>query len=773
MRHAIAGRSDVAIARSVRVRGIVQGVGFRPFVYRLAHGLAITGWVLNDDDGVEMHLEGEAEALETFVRRLREGGPEAATIDEVEVASATVSGLVTFEILASDRGGRPTTRISPDLPACACCLTEMRDPNDPRYGYLYINCTDCGPRYSIIEALPYDRERTTMRGWAMDELCTREYHDPASRRFHAQPVACAGCGPRHAFLDAGGRCDAAGDSDAAVVARAVEALCDGRVVAIKGIGGYHLACDARQPATVMALRERKFRKEKPFALMARDPDVARSVADISAEAEAVLSSAARPITLVPARTELAGVAPGNPDVGLMLPYTPLHHALFDAGAPELLVMTSANRSSEPIAFGDDDALDRLGGIADAFLVGERPIARRVEDSVVRCGPEGSIVLRRSRGYAPGSVTRLPTRRPVLALGADLKNTVTLVVDGEAFVSQHLGDLAHLAALDAFRATVGDLLAMYELDVEDVLAVADCHPQYWSTLFATELGAGETRLVQHHRAHVASVISERQAFDARVIGLALDGTGYGDDGTIWGGEIFVGGLRDGLRRVGGLRQAALVGGDAAAGHPVQAAVGFLAQIPDPPDFAAAPFGFPDRYEQARRVLESGTRTFSTSSTGRLFDTAAALLGFVRPITFEGQAAMWLEHLALRAPERVEPYELPYADGELDFRPLLGALIEDRAGGREPAEIARAFHVGLARGLARAVRRVARGDGIDAVVASGGVMQNALLSHELAGRLRADGFDVWTNRVVPPNDGGVSLGQAALAAFGRFDGEGVTA
>jgi len=427
------------------------------------------------------------------------------------------------------------------------------------------------------------------------------------------------------------------------------------------------------------------------------------------------------------------------------------------------VMTSANRSSEPIAYEDDDALESLSGIADAFLIGERPIARRVDDSVARAGTFGPVIWRRARGYAPGAVTTLPVDRPILAVGADLKNTITLVVGGQAFVSQHIGDLDHFQALRAFQETIRDLVEMYEISWNELLVVHDLHPQYVSTSQAGSLRAAKTVSVQHHRAHVASVLAELGEWDRPVLGVSLDGTGYGDDGSIWGGEFFVGSVREGFQRVAHLRQAALPGGDAAAQFPVQAAAGFLYQLQQSPDFTAAPFHFPERYRSALALVEKNVRTFSTTSTGRLFDSAAALLGFVREITFEGQAAMWLEQLA-RSGGSQEPYPFPFESGELDFRPLLQSVVKDRQSGRRVEEIARAVQAGLAAGLADAIRQLSERSRVDTVVLSGGVFQNELLLEDLSAGLGHEGLEIWTNHAVPPNDGGISLGQAALAALG---------
>ncbi len=755
----------MATACSIRVRGVVQGVGFRPFVYRLAQANMLTGWVLNGEQGVEIHLEGAEGDLDAFVREIKAKPPPAAHIAEIDVESAPCEGLGEFTIRESVRLDRPTVRVSPDLPICDECLAELFDPADRRYRYPYINCTNCGPRYSVILALPYDRPNTTMRRWPMDRYCSHEYHDPANRRFHAQPVACPSCGPGY-FLSEGVMTVAA---DSAAIERTAQLLREGKIVAIKGLGGYHLACDARNHEANAALRERKFRKEKPFAVMARDLETARSLVELSAEAEALLQSIARPIVLAPSKQELPGVAPGNDDLGVMLPYTPLQHLLFAAGAPNALVMTSANRSSEPIAYEDDDALRRLSGIADAFLSGERPIARRIDDSVVRVGVYGPTILRRARGYAPGAVAMLPTKRPLLALGADLKNTITLVVDGQAFVSQHIGDLDHYQAFRAFEETARDLISMYDVQWDDLVVAHDYHPQYASTMHALALPSSNKCAVQHHRAHLASVVAERGDWDEAVIGVSLDGTGYGDDGTIWGGEIFAGSVRRGFERIAHLRRAALPGGDAAAKYPVQAAAGFVAQLDELPDLTDAPFNFGPRYQGAMKLMRRGMRTFSTTSMGRLFDAAAALLGFTRETTYEGQAAIWLEQLARRA-TNVEAYPFPFTNRELDFRPLLGCIIRDRVRERSIAEIARAFQRGIAQGLFAAIRTLCEEHGVSTVVLSGGVFQNELLLEDLKPLLASEKFQVWTNHAVPPNDGGISLGQAALAAFAMDSADG---
>jgi len=744
-------------ACSIRVRGVVQGVGFRPFVYRLASAHTLAGWVLNGEQGVEIFLEGDKPGLDAFVQELRTQAPPAANIVDVDVEPTEPAGLKIFEIRESTRRNRPTARVSPDLPICDACLAELFDPSDRRNGYPYINCTNCGPRYTVILGLPYDRPNTTMKQWPLDPYCSVEYHDPTNRRFHAQPVACPECGPGY-YLKEGDRISRGPE----VMREAAILLKEGRILAVKGLGGYHLACHARNPEAVAALRERKYRKEKPFAVMARDLRVARSIVELSSVAEELITGVARPIVLAPAKIDLPGIAPDNEEFGVMLPYTPLHHLLFAAGAPEILVMTSANRSSEPIAYEEDDAFASLSGIADAFLVGERPIARRVDDSVARAGVFGPAILRRARGYAPGAVATIPIDRPLLAVGADLKNSITLVVKGQAFVSQHIGDLDHYEAFRAFQRTIGDLLSMYEVRCDELEVVHDAHPQYHSTSYALALDPLHRTPIQHHRAHIASVLAEKGEWDKTVIGVSLDGTGYGDDGNIWGGEVFVGSVRSCFDRAAHLRPAVLVGGDAAVRFPVQAAAGFVDQLEGLPDLTAAPFSFPKRYLAAVELIQKQVRTFATTSAGRLFDTAAALLGFTREVTFEGQAAMWVEQLARRGTS-TQAYPFPFNGNELDFRPLLGSLLEDRVAGRDLHDIARSFQRGIAQGLSDCIQTLCRVHAIDTVVLSGGVFLNQLLLEDLHVPLATKAVQVWTNCAVPANDGGISLGQAALAAL----------
>jgi hydrogenase maturation protein HypF len=748
-------------ARRIRIRGTVQGVGFRPHVFRVANAHGVAGWVINDDDGVQIHAEAVEEALDAFADAVTAQAPAAAIVGDVHVETVPVEGHRLFDIRESRSRGRATTRISADLPICSNCLQELFDPANPRSRYPYINCTACGPRFSIVKALPYDRGRTTMSSWPMCENCARQYGDPADRRFHAQPVACATCGP-HYYLSESADQESRLVHDAAI-AEAARRLSIGEILAIKGIGGYHLACDARNAAAVARLRERKYRKEKPFAIMTRDLAAARAIVDVTREIEALLQSCARPIVLAGRRVELDGVAPDNTDYGVMLPYAPIHHLLFAASAPAALVMTSANRSSEPIAFTDEDALARLRGIADAWLIGGRPIARRIDDSIVRAGSQGPVMLRRSRGYAPGAVASFPIDVPILAVGGDLKNAVTLVVDGQAYVSQHIGDLEHHQAALAFRETIADLTSMYDVSCEDAVIAHDTHPQYVSTEYARSL-TDRCVAIQHHRAHVASVLAERGAWETPVLGIAFDGTGFGDDGSIWGGEFFAGSICGGFTRIGHLLPAVLPGGDAAARHPQQAAAGFLSRLSDLPDLAAEPFAFDARYFQSIQLVEQKIRVFETTSLGRLFDTVAALAGFTRSITFEGQAAMWLEQLARRAASANLSFDLPVVDGsQLDWRIALQQVVEARQARVDPAVIAAAFHCGLARSVADLATQMLDEQRMDTVVLSGGVFQNELLLRDLARRLERKSVRVWSNQQVPPNDGGLSLGQAAIASL----------
>jgi hydrogenase maturation protein HypF len=541
--------------------------------------------------------------------------------------------------------------------------------------------------------------------------------------------------------------------------RAAQLLASGASLAIKGIGGYHLACDARHAEAVANLRERKYRKEKPFAIMVRDLREAACYVYLSDTHQQLLGDCARPVVLAEARQSLPGVAPDNSDLGVMLPYAPLHHLLFEYGAPSPLVMTSGNQSNEPIAFRDEDAVERLADLSDAMLIGDRPIARRLDDSVATVHLGKPLYIRRSRGYAPAIVACLPVDTPLLALGGDLKNTIALVVDSQVLVSQHIGDLAYLETQQAFHEAVHDLMKMYDLLPGDVTVVHDLHPEFHSTRFARTFPARCHVPVQHHHAHIASVLAEHDCLDEGVIGVALDGTGYGTDGTIWGGEFFVGSPRDGFQRAASLRPVNMPGGDAAARFPVQAAAAFLAELEvDPRQLMQAPFHLPARFRQSLELVNNNVRCFPSTSAGRLFDAVAALLGFVRESTFEGQAAIWLEMHARRS-RQARKYSL----ANLDHRPLLSAIIKDRLAGHAINEIALGFHHALADEVARQIAGLGESHQISIAAVSGGVFQNKLLFERLHLQMQKSGAcQLITNHIVPVNDGGLCLGQAAIAA-----------
>jgi hydrogenase maturation protein HypF len=759
--------------RLLRVTGTVQGVGFRPFVYRIALRHDLRGWVRNDVHGVTIDVVGDAAALDAFERAVAAEAPPAARVEGVVALERGPAPAVLpdgFRIVESEDARDVTTSISADLPVCDDCLRDLRDPGDRRYRYPFVNCTNCGPRYSIVEALPYDRPLTTMKGYAMCPDCAAEYHDPLDRRFHAQPTACPACGPQLRYLE--GDREVRGDG---ALAATVAALRAGQVVAIKGLGGYHLACDARDPAAVEALRARKFRKEKAFAVMARDLDAIGDHAVVNDAARALLASTARPIVLLPKGPAPLpeALAPENAAIGVMLPYTPVHHLLFDDGAPDLLVMTSANRSSEPIAYRDDEALDRLQGLADAFLIGERPIARRVDDGVAQVVAGEATVVRRARGMAPAPVVRdARFERPLLALGAELKSSVTLAVAGAAYVSQHLGDLSDLASFEAFQETVADLCAMYRVDPHEVLVAHDRHPAYPSSRYAAALGS-PTVAIGHHEAHVASVLVERGAWATATLGFAFDGAGLGDDGSVWGGEVFHGTLEGGFARVAHVRPARLPGGDGAARTPVQAAAGWLDVLGDEAleRLLQPPFAFPaERFAFARKLVAADVRSPVTTSVGRLFDTVAALTGFHRTMSFEGQAAIGLETQAWTVAD-ADPYPWPFAVREgdplptWDHAPLLAAVLDDVAGGVPTALVARRFHETLAAGVVAAALALQATHPFEVIALSGGVFQNRLLVERVVARAAAHDLTVWRNREVPANDGGVSLGQVALASVRR--------
>jgi hydrogenase maturation protein HypF len=754
--------------RRVRVRGTVQGVGFRPFVWHLARELGLDGWVLNDAEGVLAEIEGEPRALREFVRRVASDAPPLARVGRVEDDARPPEPGRGFAIVAS-RGGAAATPVTPDAATCPACLAELFDPRDRRYRYPFINCTHCGPRFTITRGVPYDRPRTTMAAFAMCAACEREYKDPSDRRFHAQPDACAACGPSIALLGAGGEALDEGD----VVAAALKRIRAGEVVAVKGLGGFHLACDARDARAVARLRAAKQREEKPFAVMVASVRSLLSLASVDEAARELLESRERPIVLVQKRPgcdeALPGVAPGVATLGAMLPVTPLQWLLFfeASGAREgtawldepqalVLVMTSANPGGEPLVCGNDEAVRRLSGLADAYVVHDRDIAVRCDDSVVRAAPGGPAFVRRARGYTPRAIALADTGPPVLATGAWLKSTVCVTRGDEAFLSPHIGDLDNAHACEALDEAASHLVAI--LGVEPAACAHDLHPEFYSTRFAAAFAAARglpVVAVQHHHAHIAAVCAEHR-FDETVIGLALDGVGLGTDGTAWGGEL----LRvDGARfaRLGHLGALALPGGDRAAREPWRVAASVLHALGRAREI---PVRFPRPGAAiVAAMLERGTNAPPTTSAGRWFDAAAALLGVRETNAFEGQAAMALEALAADvapvAPDR--SLWRTTADGTLDLLPLAARL----SGVRDARHGASLFHATLVAALAEWVLAAAARERIDVVALGGGCFANAILSSGLRRELVAGGLTVLEAREAPPNDGGIALGQAWVA------------
>lgn len=749
--------------RAITVRGIVQGVGFRPFVHGLAARAKLTGFVQNRLDGVRIEIEGNQESLDRFLAELTESAPPLAHIDAIIWERMPLRRDDAFRILPSEGGGPEAIFLAPDAATCAECLTELLDPANRRYRYPFLNCTRCGPRLTIVTGAPYDRARTTMAAFVMCAACRAEYDDPADRRFHAQPTCCPQCGPRLRLVDATGK-TIAGDPLATFAAQ----LRAGRIGAIKGLGGYHLACVAASNSTVAELRRRKARDDKPFALMVEDLAAAERLCEIDAVERDLLLSPRRPVVLLRRRKNGAiaeGGAPGNPYLGLMLPYTPLHHLLVRELEGRPLVMTSGNRSDEPIAYEDEDALVRLAGIADLFLMHDRRIHVRCDDSVTRRVGDAEAPVRRSRGYAPQAVA-LPFACPfpILAVGGQLKVTFALGRDRHAFLSHHLGDLDHL---DAYRAFVRDIELYKKLfGFEPALVVHDLHPDYASTRYALEKTGIPAFGVQHHHAHLAACLAENGLREP-VLGVTFDGTGFGTDETIWGGEFLLGDYRS-FRRVAHLRAVGMPGGEPAIREPWRMALAHAR------DADVVPAGLAERLPQdSLRVVEAmidrSFRCPRTSSAGRLFDAVASLAGVRDRVRFEGQAAIELEWAAASmATDGSYPIAIESVAGEdgemlvVDTRPLVREVVNDVQRRVATAKIARRFHSTLVEMIAEVCGRLRRVTGVDAVALSGGVFLNVLLIRETEERLRREGFRVYRHRQVPPNDGGLSLGQLALAA-----------
>jgi hydrogenase maturation protein HypF len=752
---------------SITVEGIVQGVGFRPFVYAHAQAHRLSGWVRNGGDGVQLEIEGDAAQVDGFLAALR-CPPPAARIDRIAAREMAAvggeGGRAAFVIRESATGATVRPTLPADQAICAECAREIDTSSERRYQYAFTNCTQCGPRYSIIDGLPYDRPRTSMRDFPLCDACAREYRDPADRRFHAQPIACPACGPTLSVFAPASPTRVTADDDP--LTEAAAALRAGRIVALKGLGGFQLLCDATSEEAVARLRARKRREEKPLAVMVPSLDALRDICEFSREEADALASPAAPILLLRRRAGTAGargtvapsVAPGNPRLGVMLPYTPLHRLLM-ARAARPIVCTSGNLSEEPMCTRDDEAIERLGDVADLFLVHDRPIVRPVDDSVARVGPRGLEVLRRARGFAPLSLP-LTGELCVVAVGAQLKNTVALAIGGEVVVSQHVGDLFSVEGALLCARTIDDVVTFFAARPERV--ACDLHPDYASTRIAEEF-ATRWRVplvrVQHHHAHVAACMAEH-GLRGPVLGLAWDGSGLGTDGTLWGGEaLIVDGAR--ARRVATIRPFALPGGESAIREPRRAALGLLYEIAG--EAAVEHLGEQVASDRVLlTMLARGINSPRTTSLGRLFDGVAALAGVRSRASFEGQAAMDLEHAADGVEDGVS-YPFPLGHGELavaDWAPLVRALLDDRRRGVPAAIVSARFHnalVALSEAIATRV-------GCHRVVLSGGCFQNLRLAQCIRQRLEARGVEVYTPRLYPPHDGGISLGQAFVARQG---------
>jgi len=756
--------------RSALLTGLVQGVGLRPFVHGLATRLGLGGFVRNEAGQVRIEVEGEASALDRFCIDLSAGLPPLAEIRELLWCDCEPQNERTFRIEASVSSVASAVQISPDVAPCAACLTELFDPRDRRYRYPFLNCTNCGPRLTVICGVPYDRAQTTLAAFELCAKCRTEYADPSSRRFHAEPTACPACGPQLSLWSADG-IEIVTDNP---LEQAEAWLRAGQIGAIKGLGGYHLACDAANELAVAALRRRKQRNEKPFALMVTDLDAARRLCDVSSEEEQLLASPRRPIVLLRRRRDdrrlivAEAVAPGSPYLGIMLPYTPLHHLLLHDldGLP--LVMTSGNRSDEPIAYDDVDAFDRLGTIADFFLTHDRPIHIRCDDAVTRLVAGEELPLRRSRGSAPETL-RLPVECPfpILAVGGQWKNTFALGRGDDAVLSHHLGDLDELSAFRAFEAAIEHYERLFAIRPQ--MIVHDLHPDYASTRYALERAAKDNLpylSVQHHHAHIASGMVDN-GLNEPVIGVAFDGTGFGADGAIWGGEFFIGDYRQ-VRRAAHLRYIPMPGSDRAVLEPWRMAKSQLVDSGEDDDLLR-PFVAASSLRVLERMLEADVNSPHTSSAGRLFDAVASLVGLRQHVSYEGQAAMELEWAAMDEPASgAYPFEFVEAGRDtecrvlVDTRPLICAIVRDVRHRIPVSRISRRFHSTVVEIIVEVCRQLRQTYGLNAVVLSGGVFTNAIVLTETISRLSSDGFRAYRHRQVPSNDGGLCLGQLSIAA-----------
>ena len=749
------------------IRGIVQGVGFRPFVYAVATRESLRGAVLNTAEGVLIDVEGDALSIEKLIDEITTAPPPLARVESVRRGGPLpLAHHRGFRIVESADAGEKSVPVSADVATCVDCLREMRDPADRRYRYPFINCTNCGPRFTIVEATPYDRARTTMRDFEMCDVCRAEYEDPRDRRFHAEPIACWTCGPRLTLTDAFGRAlprvDGAGTD---VVWQARRLLSAGDIVAVKGIGGYHLACDALNGEAVGRLRGRKHREDKSFALMASSVGMVKTYCHVSAAEERLLASRPRPVVLLERRAGAAlpeTVAPRVGTLGFMLPYAPLHHLLLE-GAERPLVLTSGNVSDEPICYEEEEAGERLRGIADYFLSHDRRIHVRADDTVTRIAGGREMVIRRARGYAPAPVpVAFRFGREILACGAELKNTFCLARDRHAFVSQHVGDLENLETLRSYEQGIEHFKRLFRLRPR--IVAHDLHPEYLSTKYALALGDEFERVgVQHHHAHVASCMADNR-IEGEVIGVAMDGLGYGADGRMWGGEFFVADFAE-AERVAHLDYVPLPGGARAVREPWRMAAVYLHRTFGD-DFPALPLPFVTNmnaraWAALKRMAATGTNSPETSSAGRLFDAVSGLLGLRGVVNYEGQAAVELEAIADR--EHAGRYEFEVTDNGciIKAETVIRRAVEDVLDGVPPRIVSAKFHLGVAHLVADTARRVGAERGLDRVVLSGGVFQNVFLLARACRLLKSAGLRVYTHSRVPPNDGGISLGQAAVA------------
>ena len=752
------------IRKGVDVAGIVQGVGFRPFVYRLANACGLTGVIANSPAGVSIEVQGEADAVERFLERLPKEIPLLARITGLTPRDAELREENSFQISASHPVQAAGARVSPDVTVCEDCLREMMSPRDRRFRYPFINCTNCGPRFTIIRDVPYDRERTSMATFKMCGACQSEYENPVSRRFRAKPNACWDCGPQVLLL-AG---DGARKDVAEPIREAAKLLQQGSVVAIKGLGGFHLACDAQNEMAVEKLRERKRRVEKPFAIMVRRVEDAERFCVVDDASRRLMTSSERPIVLLPRRPEVAfaaGVAPGDRFLGVFLPSTPLYHLLLQSGKFEALVMTSGNLNEEPIAIDNDEAVEQLQHIADGFLVHDREIVRRCDDSVMRVAAGQPQKLRRSRGFVPVPVQLEKEMQPVLALGGELKNTICLVRGSEAFLSQHVGDLENQESYRFFEEAVQHLQRM--LEIEPKVVAHDLHPDYFSTKWAQERNGVELVGVQHHHAHIAACMAENH-LDGKVIGIALDGTGYGTDGAIWGGEVLVADYL-GFERAGYLEYLPLPGGAAAIHEPWRMAVSYLAKHYGK-DLEKLELPFLAQMDSRKsavvlQMMEREINSPRTSSCGRLFDAVAATVGLRASVNFEAQAAIELEMAARDSEsEAAYPMDLNWqsATWQIGTKPLFDWLLRDIRKQVSVADMSRKFHNGLALVLLDVAERIREKTGLNRVCLSGGCFLNTLLLETMLTELRERSFEVFFHAEVPADDGGISLGQAVIAA-----------